>query len=68
MKVYRVRSLGSGEEAESKSRRVGEALVRDLRKQMTEDNVIFDNKIRNPNPALADADGPILQCGCVDRR
>jgi 3-Ketosteroid 9alpha-hydroxylase C-terminal domain len=26
----------------------------------TEDNVIFDNKIHLPNPALADGDGPIL--------
>ena len=41
--------------------RVGEALVRDLKKQMAEDNVIFDNKIQQPTPALADADGPILQ-------
>jgi hypothetical protein len=34
--------------------------VRDLRKQMAEDNVIFDNKIHVPSPALADRDGPIL--------
>ena len=61
MKVYRIRRSGSGEEAELKSRRVGEALVRDLRKQMAEDNVIFDNKIHNAAPALVDADGPILQ-------
>ena len=61
MKVYRIRRSGSGEEDELKSRRVGEALVRDLRKQMAEDNVIFDNKIHNAATALADADGPILQ-------
>ena len=42
------------------TRRVGEALVRDLQKQMAEDNVIFDNKIYIANPALADGDGPIL--------
>jgi hypothetical protein len=28
---------------------------------MAEDNVIFDNKIHVPSPALADADGPIMQ-------
>lgn len=52
---------GFGRRAELKSRRVGEALVRDLRKQMVEDNAIFDNKTHNAAPALADADGPILQ-------
>ncbi len=45
----------------AKTMRVGEALVRDLKKQMAEDNVIFDNKIHVPAPALADADGPILE-------
>ena len=34
----------------SKTTRVGEALVRDLRKQMAEDNVIFDNKIHVASP------------------
>ena len=33
----------------------------DLRKQMREDNVIFDNKVFNERPALADADGPIMK-------
>ncbi|MEM7139841.1 MAG: Rieske 2Fe-2S domain-containing protein [Actinomycetota bacterium] len=51
MKLYRVNGPAS----------VGEALVRDLKKQMAEDNVIFDNKVQVPVPALADADGPILQ-------
>jgi 3-ketosteroid 9alpha-monooxygenase subunit A len=51
MKLYRVKGKAS----------VGEALVRDLKKQMAEDNVIFDNKIQQPVPALADADGPILR-------
>ena len=35
--------------------------MRDLKKQMAEDNVIFDNKIHQPARRLADADGPILQ-------
>jgi 3-ketosteroid 9alpha-monooxygenase subunit A len=60
MKVYRVKRLGRDPETLDATRRVGEALVRDLRKQMAEDNVIFDNKIYIANPALADGDGPIL--------
>jgi 3-ketosteroid 9alpha-monooxygenase subunit A len=61
IKAYKVRKLGRDPESLEKTRRVGEALVADLRKQMAEDNVIFDNKIHVPTPALADADGPILQ-------
>ena len=45
MKVCRVRSLGSGEEAESKSRRVGEALVRDLRRQMASNVIVRQHDI-----------------------
>jgi hypothetical protein len=60
IKVYRVKKLGRDPEALERTRRVGEALVRDLRKQMAEDNVIFDNKIYVASPALADGDGPIL--------
>jgi 3-ketosteroid 9alpha-monooxygenase subunit A len=60
IKVYKVKKLGRDSEALERTRRVGEALVRDLRKQMAEDNVIFDNKIYVARPALADGDGPIL--------
>ena len=60
MKVYRVKRLSRDPETLDATRRVGEALVRDLQKQMAEDNVIFDNKIYIANPALADGDGPIL--------
>lgn len=61
IKAYKVRKLGHDEESLARTMRVGHALVDDLRKQMAEDNVIFDNKIHVPAPALADADGPILQ-------
>ena len=61
MKAYKIRKLGSDEESLAKTMRVGEALVRDLKKQMAEDNVIFDNKIHVPSPGLADGDGPILK-------
>ena len=60
IKVYKVEKVGHDAAALDKTRRVGEALVRDLRKQMAEDNVIFDNKIHIESPALADGDGPIL--------
>ena len=58
--MYKVKKLGCEPEALERTKRVGEALVRDLRKQMAEDNVIFDNKIYVASPALADGDGPIL--------
>jgi 3-ketosteroid 9alpha-monooxygenase subunit A len=45
----------------AKDRRVGEAQVRNLKTQMAQDNVIFDNKIQVPAPALADGDGPIME-------
>jgi hypothetical protein len=60
IKVYKVKKLGHDADALERTRRVGEALVRDLQKQMAEDNVIFDNKIHVANPALAVGDGPIL--------
>jgi 3-ketosteroid 9alpha-monooxygenase subunit A len=50
IKVYRVKKLGTD----------AESLASDLRKQMAEDNVIFDNKIHIADPALADGDGPIV--------
>ncbi len=43
------------------SRRVGEALVAELRRQEDQDIVIFDHKIHLERPALSRADGPILQ-------
>ena len=43
------------------TRRVGDALVRDLRKQMEEDIVIFDHKVWVDPPALAPDDGPIVR-------
>jgi 3-ketosteroid 9alpha-monooxygenase subunit A len=60
IKVYKVKKLGRDAASLAKTKRLGEALVRDLRKQMAEDNVIFDNKIHVLNPALANGDGPIL--------
>lgn len=60
VKAYKVRISGDTPEARAHAERVGDAIVRDLRKQMAEDNVIFDNKIHVPRPALADADGPIV--------
>jgi 3-ketosteroid 9alpha-monooxygenase subunit A len=60
VKAYKVRKLGTDDESLAKTARVGDALIADLRKQMAEDNVIFDNKVHNPSPALIDADGPIL--------
>jgi 3-ketosteroid 9alpha-monooxygenase subunit A len=56
---YRVKWLGEGEEARAATRRVGEALVRDLVRQEEEDILIFDHKIYQPRPRLSEADGPI---------
>lgn len=61
IKAYKIRKLGTDADAMAKTMRVGEALIRDLKKQMAEDNVIFDNKIHVASPALADGDGPILR-------
>lgn len=61
VKAYKVRIDGDTPDARAQATRVGEALVRDLKKQMAEDNVIFDNKIHLPTPALIDADGPIMR-------
>ena len=52
---------GDTPDAKAKAMKLGEALVRDLRKQMAEDNVIFDNKVHLRSPALIDADGPIMK-------
>ncbi len=58
---YRIKKLGTTPEALAKTRRVGEALVRDLVKQEAEDIVIFDHKICQLQPKLSPADGPIAQ-------
>jgi hypothetical protein len=58
---YMVRKLGSTPEALEATRRVGDALIADLRKQVAEDRVIFDHKVWNPRPALSAADGPIAR-------
>ena len=56
---YKVRYLGSYEAARARTRRVGEALVRDLVAQVEEDRVIFEHKICQMKPRLSKADGPI---------
>jgi len=56
-----VRKLGTTPEALERTRRVGEALIADLRKQVAEDRVIFDHKRWNASPALSRADGPIAR-------
>ncbi len=61
VKAYKVKLRGSDDDAVAESMRVGDALVADLKKQMLEDNIIFDNKIHIPRPALADGDGPIMK-------
>jgi 3-ketosteroid 9alpha-monooxygenase subunit A len=61
IKLYRVKRLGDSDEGRARTRRVGEALVRDLRKQMEEDIVIFDHKVWVDPPALAPDDGPIVR-------
>ena len=51
IKLYRVERRGDSDEDRARVQRVGEALVRDLRKQMEEDIVIFDHKIWVDPPA-----------------
>lgn len=58
---YRLRKLGDSEDELERTRRLGEALVADLRRQEDEDIVIFDHKIHHARPALSKADGPIVQ-------
>jgi nitrite reductase/ring-hydroxylating ferredoxin subunit len=61
IKLYKLEILGDSEEARSRTERVGDALVRDLRRQMEEDIVIFDHKVWVDPPALAPDDGPIVR-------
>jgi nitrite reductase/ring-hydroxylating ferredoxin subunit len=56
---YMIRKLGDSPEALAKTRRVGDALIADLRQQVAEDMVIFDHKIYQSAPRLSRADGPI---------
>jgi nitrite reductase/ring-hydroxylating ferredoxin subunit len=65
---YMLRKLGDGPEALERTRRVGEALIADLRKQVAEDVVIFDHKRFNAHPALSRADGPIARFRSWARR
>ncbi|MEE2664545.1 MAG: Rieske 2Fe-2S domain-containing protein [Myxococcota bacterium] len=58
---YRVGKLGTTPELLDRTRRVGDALIRDLVKQVEEDIVIFEHKISQPQPKLSAADGPIPQ-------
>lgn len=60
VKGYKIRQLGDTPELLAKTERVGQALVADLRKQMLEDNIIFDHKIQIVSPALVPEDGPIM--------
>ena len=58
---YKVRKLGTTPERLEKTKRVGQAFIRDLVKQVEEDAVIFEHKISQPRPKLSPADGPIPQ-------
>jgi len=58
---YSIRKLGEDTESRARTQRVGDALIRDLVKQVEEDLVILDRKIFQPQPRLCAADGPILQ-------
>jgi nitrite reductase/ring-hydroxylating ferredoxin subunit len=58
---YKIKKLGSDAAALRRTQRVGEALVRDLTKQVEEDLVILDRKICQMRPRLAKGDGPIAQ-------
>ena len=61
IKLYKLQIAGDTDEARIKTERVGDALLRDLRRQMDEDVVIFDHKIWVDPPALAPDDGPIVR-------
>ena len=58
---YSIRKLGEDAEALAKTQRVGDALIRDLVKQVEEDLVILDRKIFQAQPRLSEADGPIVE-------
>jgi nitrite reductase/ring-hydroxylating ferredoxin subunit len=58
---YMVKNLGDSPESLERTRRVGEALIRDLEKQEAEDIVIFDHKIHVANPKLSGVDAPIMK-------
>jgi hypothetical protein len=58
---YSIRKLGDDDASLAKTQRVGDALIRDLVKQVEEDLVILDRKICQPQPQLSEADGPIVQ-------
>lgn len=58
---YMVKKLGDSLDEIERTRRVGEALIADLKKQEAEDIVIFDHKIHLPAPKLSAVDAPILR-------
>ena len=61
IKLYKVQVVGDSEDDRARARRVGDALVRELERQMEEDIVIFDHKVWVDPPALAPDDGPIVR-------
>ncbi|MBM4267417.1 MAG: Rieske (2Fe-2S) protein [Deltaproteobacteria bacterium] len=58
---YSIRKLGDSAEDLERTKRVGEALIRDLEKQEAEDIVIFDHKIHVPHPKLSGVEAPIVK-------
>jgi hypothetical protein len=52
--AYTVNTAGD----EKKARGVGDAIIRDLEKQMSEDIPIWENKKYYAQPMLCDGDGP----------
>ena len=61
IKLYKVKVDGDSDDARARAQRLADALVRDLRRQMDEDVVIFDHKVWVDPPALAPDDGPIVR-------
>lgn len=58
---YILKKLGDTPEDLERTRRVGDAMIADLKKQEAEDIVIFDHKIHIPNPKLSAVDAPIIR-------
>jgi len=58
---YMIRKIGNSDKDLARTKRVGEAMIADLKRQEAEDIVIFENKIYQPTPRLSAADGPIAE-------
>lgn len=58
---YMLKKLGDSPEDLERTRRVGDAMIADLKKQEEEDIVIFDHKIHVPSPKLSAVDAPIMR-------